>query len=72
MDKYVYRWMILYGWMSFFARMNFIYDFNWINKSLNEIHPLLENKLIQIYLYPSSFVVEILISQIWMSFNNDG
>jgi len=33
-----------------------------VNKSLDEI---------QNYLYPSSFVVQILISQTWMSFNND-
>ncbi len=38
---------------------------------MDEIHPWLEDKSIQNYLYPSPFVVQILISQTWMSFNND-
>ncbi len=38
---------------------------------MDEIHPWLEDKSIQNYLYPSSFVVQILISQTWMPFNND-
>jgi hypothetical protein len=39
---------------------------------MDEFHPWLEDKWIQNYLYPSSFVVQILTSQTWMSFNNDG
>jgi len=66
----------LHGWMcpkmNDFIWMNFIYELNWINKSLDEIHPWLENKYIKIDLYLSSFVVQILIFQTWMSFNNDG
>jgi hypothetical protein len=43
-----------------------------INKSLDEIHPWLENKWIQNYFYTSLVVVQVLIFQTWMSFNNDG
>jgi hypothetical protein len=39
---------------------------------MDEIQPWLENKYIKKYLYPSSFVVQVLIFQIWISFNNDG
>ncbi len=39
---------------------------------MDEIHPWLKDKSIKIYLYPSSFVVHVLIFQTWMSFNNDG
>jgi hypothetical protein len=39
---------------------------------MDEIHPWLENKWILNYLYPSSIVVQILIFQTWMAFNNDG
>jgi hypothetical protein len=56
MDEYIHRWMISYGRMSFLH--GWISFMIWIKK-------------IQNYLYPSSFVVQILISQTWMSFNND-
>jgi hypothetical protein len=39
---------------------------------MDEIHPWLENQLIKKYWYPSSFVVQVLLFQTWMSFNNDG
>jgi len=71
MDEYVHRWMILYGLMSFLHEwISFMIGINLI--IIGWISPLLESKLIQIYLYPSSFVVKILIFQTWMSFNNDG
>ncbi len=43
-----------------------------LSKSWDEIHPWLEDKSIKMYLYPSSFVVQVLIFQTWMAFNNDG
>jgi len=39
---------------------------------LDEIRLWLEDKWIQNYLYPSQFVVQVLIFKTWMSFNNDG
>jgi hypothetical protein len=65
MDEYAHRWMVSYGWF-------FICDLDSINKSLDEIHPWLENKEIQNYLYPFSLVVKVLIFQTWMSIINDG
>jgi hypothetical protein len=56
MDECIYTWIILYGWISS------IYLF---------IYPWLEDKWIKNYLYMSSFVVQILIFQTWMPFNND-
>jgi len=50
-DEWFYMDDVIFEWM------NFIYDLEWINKSLDEIHPWLENKWIQNYLYPSSFFV---------------
>jgi len=38
---------------------------------LDKIHPWLEDKYIQNYLYSFLFVVQILISQTWMPFNNN-
>jgi hypothetical protein len=40
-----------------------------MNKSLDEIHPWLKNIYFK---YPFSFIVQVLIFQTWMSFNNDG
>jgi hypothetical protein len=69
MDEYVHRWMISYGWMSFC--MDEFHLWFGLNKSLDEIHPWLEDKWIQKKIYTSSFVVQVLIFKTWISFNNN-
>jgi hypothetical protein len=49
--------------MNDFIWMNFIHELDQLSKQLDEIHSWLENKQIKIYLYPSSFIVQVLIFQ---------
>jgi succinate dehydrogenase hydrophobic anchor subunit len=63
MDEYVHRWMISYGWISFY--MDEFHLWVGLNKSLDEIHPWLEDKYILFNLYLASFVVQVLIFQTW-------